>query len=147
MAKTTTTTTPYNKQTDNELRALLHERMIEMPVDEDNKLIRKIAIAELKKWDSNNVVRDDKKMRVVFHRSPSDAAAESVFLALNGTAYQAPYEKEVVLPESVIRACCDCAMNSHYRNTGKVDANNRVIYDEEIIHTQPYTFLGYVEEK
>lgn len=140
-------TTPYTKQTDNELRTLLHERGIEMPVDEDKKLLRKIAISELKKWDTANAPREDKQMRVIFHRSPAEGAGSYVFLALNGRAYQAPYEKEVVLPESVVRACCDNALNVQFRNTGKVDENQRVRYEEEVIHTQPYTFLGYVEEK
>ncbi len=141
MAKVT-----YSKMKDNELRALLHEREIDMPLDEDNKLIRKIAYAELKKWDTNNKVRVDRKMKVVFHKTAEEAAAPFVFLALNGKAYQAPFETEVVLPESVIKACCDHAKRTEYINTGKTDDNGRIEYNEVEIHTQPYTFIEYVEE-
>ena len=140
----------YSKMKNNELRVLLIEREIELSnvIDDDGKLIRKAAYAKLKKWDEEHPTpKKDRMMKVVFHKTPEETAAPFVFLALNGKAYQAPFEKEVEIPETVIRACCDHAKRREFINTGETDENHRVIYNEVEIHTQPYTFIEYVDKE
>lgn len=139
--------TNYAQKNTNELRALLHERNLEAPLGDDGKLIRKIAMDMLKKWDEENEEKPERFVRVVFHKSAEEASLPYVFLSLNGKAYQAPYEKEVVIPESVLRSCCDLAKRTERRMSNKpTQSGKNLHYEEYSVMTQPYTFLGYVEQ-
>lgn len=139
--------TNYMELKNNELHTLLHQRSLEAVLGDDGKLIRQIAVDKLKKWDAENEETPTRMCRAVFHKTGDEAALPYVFLALNGKTYQAPYDKEVVIPEHVLKACCDNAKRTTYRMDGIDKETGLVKYRKDTIHTQPYTILGYVEEE
>lgn len=142
-----TSTVNYTTLPNEVLMDELFKRGIDIPMSDDGKLVRKVAVQKLLKWEeAAKPLNSYRKMRVVFHRSGRESEAPYVFLSLNGVAYQAPYEKEVELPEPVIRACVDNATIDEMEFTGEIDGQGRAIYKENKIKSHPYTFLGYVEE-
>jgi hypothetical protein len=121
-----------------------YRRGIDVPINENGKIIRKIAISKIAAWeDMAKPLSAARKMRVVFHRTGRQEEAPYVFLSLNGTAFQVPYEKEVSLPEPVVRGCCDDAAMTEYDFKGQDLVNGKAIYEERVVRTVPYTFLGY----
>ncbi|KYC52201.1 MAG: hypothetical protein AMQ22_00928 [Candidatus Methanofastidiosum methylothiophilum] len=136
----------YNNMKDADLMDELFKRGIDIPVDEHNKLVRPIAIKKVIKWDdAARPLNSYRKMKVIFHRSGREGEAPYVFLSLNGVAYQIPYEKEVELPEPVIRGCADNAVTTEYEFTG-INDKGSATYNERVVRACPYTFLGYVED-
>ena len=130
---------------DTELMNNMTERGLEIPLD-NGKLVRLPAIHKLRAYEeAARPLSSYRKMRVIFHRSGKEAEAPYVFMSLNGTALQAPYEKEVVIPEPVIRGCIDNAVMTEYELKDFDPAKGASTYEERVIRTVPYTFLGYVD--
>ena len=86
-----------------------------------------------------------RKCRVIFHTSSNPSAGPYVFASVNNKNFQAPYGKEVVVPEYMLRECIDRAYTTSYQS--KSDEFGRQSTVEVKIPTYPYTFLGYVEEQ
>lgn len=121
-------------------------RGLDVPLDENGRIMRKVAINRIIKWEDDAKPLDQfRKMRVVFHRTGREEENQYVFLSLNGVAYQIPYEREVALPEPVIRSCCDDAIMTVSEFKGMDLESGKAIYNERNVHTVPYTFLGYIE--
>lgn len=130
---------------DSELMNELLDRGLDIPM-QDGKLIRMVALKLLSKKQKDSVSIDDhRRMRVVFHRSGKEAEAPYVFMSLNGTAFQAPYEVEVSIPEPVIRGCIDSAVVTEYAMQDFDAVKGHTNYSEKVIRAIPYTFLGYEE--
>jgi hypothetical protein len=143
-------TTPVNNlgyaaMTDTELMNRMLDLNLEIPLD-NGKLVRNVAVSKLRAHEqAARPLNSYRKMRVIFHRSGKEAEAPYVFMALNGTAYQAPYEKEVSIPEPVIRGCIDNAVVTEYEMKDFDTVKGATNYDERVIRAVPYTFLGYEE--
>lgn len=136
----------FATMSDERLMECLFERGIEIPTD-DGRLVRKVAIQKLIAWEDNAKPLDSyRKVRCIFQRSGRENEAPYVFLSLNGTAYQVPYDKEVLLPEPVIRACVDLAVQTDLTLTEETDRSGNMRYNEKQIRSVPYTFLGYADE-
>lgn len=134
----------YMLMKDDALVEECYRRGIDVPINEGGKIIRKIAISKIAAWEEMaKPLSAARKMKVIFHRTGRQEEAPYVFLSLNGTAFQVPYEKEVSLPEPVVRACCDDAAMTEYDFKGQDLENGKAIYEERVVRTVPYTFLGY----
>lgn len=129
----------YVKITDGELEDALFTRKIEVPKGPQNRIIRKHAIALLRAWEEQNPeVKPDRKVRVIFQKpSHEHGSGNYISGSLNGIAFQAPYDKEVEVRESILNSCIKDARLRVYNPDGTVE--------ETQLH--PYTFLGYVEEE
>jgi hypothetical protein len=135
----------YSALNDTELMNMMVERGLEIPLD-NGKLVRMPAIRGLKAYEeAARPLSSYRRMRVIFHRSGKEAEAPYVFMSLNGYATQAPYEKEVSIPEPVIRGCIDNAVMTEYEMKDFDTASGTTKYEERVIRTVPYTFLGYEE--
>lgn len=133
----------YGMMSDTELMNAMVEKGLEIPLD-NGKLVRLPTITALKAHEeAARPLSSYRRMRVIFHRSGKEAEAPYVFMSLNGHATQAPYEKEVSIPEPVIRACIDNAVMTEYEMKDFDTATGSTKYDERVIRTVPYTFLGY----
>lgn len=131
---------------DEQLANQLFIRGLDVPLDENSRIMRKVAIQRIVKWeDESKPLSSYRKMRVIFHRTGREEENAYVFLSLNGTAYQVPYEKEVALPEPVVRGCCDDAVMTSNDYKGIDLESGKALYNERDVHAVPYTFLGYVE--
>ena len=136
----------FNLLKDEALANQLFIRGLDVPLDENGRVMRKVAIQRIINWeDESKPLSAYRKMRVIFHRTGREEENSYVFLSLNGIAYQVPYEKEVSLPEPVIRSCCDNAVMTTNDYKGIDLENGKAIYAERDVHTVPYSFLGYVE--
>jgi len=136
----------FNLLKDEQLANQLFIRGLDVPLDENSRIMRKVAIQRIVKWeDESKPLSSYRKMRVIFHRTGREEENAYVFLSLNGTAYQVPYEKEVSLPEPVVRSCCDDAVMTANEYKGVDLENGKALYNERDVHVVPYTFLGYVE--
>nr|DAQ89823.1 MAG TPA: hypothetical protein [Caudoviricetes sp.] len=135
--------TPVNYNgTDAQLRDALFDRNLYVPLDENNKLIRKHAISLLQSWEDEHRVDTSRKVRVIFHKSMSPSGGPYVFLSLNNKTIQAPYEKPVDVPEYMLTECCDRAVTLVRYDNGVVNAGGKI----HKIPTYPYTRIGYVDE-
>lgn len=132
----------YAKMKNEELLDVLFERGIEAPRDDEEKLIRKHAIALCMQWDERHPEKylKDPQVRVIFSRTRNDNASPYVFLGLNGRGYQVPYETEVSLPLSVLRVADD-AIEEHYE-TVTDPYTNRVTVEKRTERKVPYTVIG-----
>lgn len=145
--KPTATNLGFASASDTDLMGMMLDRNLEIPLDNGN-LVRRAAIDKLKSYEeAAKPLRDYRRMRVIFHRSGKEAESPYVFMSLNGTAYQAPYEKEVSIPEPVIRGCIDTAVVTEYEMKDFDPASGSTRYEERVIRAVPYTFLGYEEAR
>lgn len=129
----------YLKITDGELEDALFTRKIEVPKGPHNRIIRKHAIALLREWEEKNPIpKPDRKVRVIFQK-PSHEHGSGNYISggLDGVAFQAPYDKEVVIRESILNSCIKDARIRLYNPDGSIE--------ETQLH--PYTFIGYVDEE
>lgn len=106
----------YVGHSDEDLRELFFARNMKVPVNDNGKLMKSQAIQELQIYDRQHpeLYREKRRFLVRFQRTSSETMASYVFLSLNGTAYQVPYDTEVWLPEDVLRSCVDNAVETHY---------------------------------
>lgn len=142
MAKEKTINPVNFNGTDAHLRDALFARDLFVPLDENNKLIRKHAVMLLQEWEDAHKKDNSRRVRVIFHKSMNPSGGPYMFASVNNYTIQAPYEKPVDIPEYLLTECIDRAVTlSRYEdgNVNKRDAVNR-------IPTYPYTRLGYVDE-
>lgn len=133
------------KGTSDYLRDELFKRNLFIPTDEEGKLIREHAISLLQDWEATHKYDEKpRKCRVIFHHSMNPSAGPYVFASLNEKTYQAPYEKEVVLPEYVLRECIDRAVTTNI--VYEEDEFGRTRTKEQKTPLYPYTLVGYVED-
>lgn len=132
--------------TDLDLRNALLDRGLPTPEDDDKKLMRTQAIRLLRDWkqDYDNV-KPERNCRVIFHASTNANAGPYVFASLNSRTYQIPYEKEVTIPESILRECIDRAKITEYRQTQ--NENDKYVVTTRKVPVYPYTFICYEDEK
>lgn len=147
MATTVTfTDMDLNSASDMQVRDMLFERGLSIPLTEENKLIRKHAIALLMDWRQEHANDPlSRKCRVIFHTSSNPSAGPYVYASVNNKNFQAPFGKEVTVPEYMLRECIDRAYTTSYQT--QQDEFGRQSTVEVHIPTYPYTFLGYVEEQ
>ena len=136
-----------NNSSDMQIRDMLFQRGLSVPLTEDNKLIRRHAVSMLMDWRQDHAKADtsSRKCKVIFHSSSNPSAGPYVFASVNTHNFQAPYGKEVVVPEFMLRECIDRAYTTTYQS--QQDEFGRQSSVEVRIPTYPYTFLGYVEEQ
>lgn len=111
------TDTDLNSASDMQIRDMLFERGLHIPLTEDNKLIRKHAVRLLMDWRQDHAGVDStaRKCRVIFHTSSNPSAGPYVFASVNSKNFQAPYGKEVIVPEYMLRECIDRAYTTSYQ--------------------------------
>lgn len=130
-------------ETDAAIMTEMSDRGLEIPID-NGRLVRTVAIRMLKSAiDASKPLDTYRKMRVIFHRSGREAEAPYLFLGLNGRSFQVPYEVEVLLPEPVVRTCCDNAVITEYDIKSFDKSKGAVEVSERVIRAVPYTFVGY----
>nr|DAS94425.1 MAG TPA: hypothetical protein [Caudoviricetes sp.] len=131
--------------TDLELRDALFQRGLAIPLTEENQLIRAHALQMLRDWEQQHENEAPaRKCRVIFHQSGNPSSGPYVYASINEKNFQAPFNKEVVIPEYMLRECIDRAQIVSYRE--EKDEYNRPVTVEVRTPIYPYTFLGYVEE-
>lgn len=138
---------PVNyKGTNDYLRDELFKRNLFIPTDDESKLIRQHAITLLQEWETTHPYDEkQKKCRVIFHHSMNPSAGPYVFASINEKNFQAPYEKEVIVPEYMLRECIDRAVTTNI--VYEEDEFGRTQTKEQKTPLYPYTMLGYVEEE
>lgn len=128
--------------TDAHLRDALFVRDLFIPLDENNKLIRKHAVMLLQEWEDSHRKDNSRRVRVIFHKSMSPSGGPYVFASVNNHTIQAPYEKPVDIPEYFLTECIDRAVTLSRYESGNVNSSSVV----NRIPTYPYTRLGYADE-
>ena len=138
---------PVNfKGTNDYLRDELFKRKLFIPTDDEGKLIRAHAITLLQEWETEHPYdKKPRKCRVIFHHSMNPSAGPYVFASINEKNFQAPYEKEVIIPEYMLRECIDRAVTKSI--VYEEDEFGRTQTVEHKTPVYPYTMLGYVEEE
>lgn len=137
---------PVNfKGTSDYLRDELFKRRLFIPTDENGKLIREHAITLLQEWETTHSYDENKrKCKVIFHHSMNPSAGPYVFASVNEKNFRAPYEKEVVVPEYMLRECIDRAVTTNI--VYEEDEYGRMQTREQKTPVYPYTLLGYAED-
>jgi len=147
---------PYNELTEDELTCLLYDRDIDinkLPRSVEGRLIRHIAISELRKWDKlhEEVVLTPAQTRnvvCVFHAPPYNDERGLPYLQIghNGRSFYIPYNVEVTLPKYVLDGPVKDAVETQLRFSGKVNDQGRWIYDKHDVNVVNYTFVRYADE-
>ena len=137
------TTDNYSSYKDVELVKLLRERNCVVPYTDEGRVMKHEAIRVLMEQDAN-AANMKQKARVIFHNSSSPSAGPYVFASVNDRNFQAPFEKEVIIPAYFLRECIDRARTKKYvyKENGHGGFDTEVMY----IPTYPYTFLGFVDD-
>lgn len=134
----------YTKFKNEELTDELFQRKLDIPLNDDGKLIRKHALQMLIAWDEAHPekYRKDPKVRVIFSR-PQGEEGKYLFIGLNGRGYQIPYNVEVVLPASVVRVADDAIAESSEYTEGP---DGRRFTGKLREQCAPYTFISVAKE-
>ena len=129
--------------TDAKLYEYLKTYCLEVPQNEKGQLIRGDAVKLLMECQDNMAATEDRRVKVIFHKTGDPAQGNSALIGLNGRMYQAPFDAEVVLPESVVRVA-DLSVLHKYREA----ANSRrgeVAYEEYTVKLYPYTIVEFMD--
>lgn len=130
----------YKKFSDADLAAEMRERGQVAPLSQDGHILRAECIARLMELDDIAAKSDiTEKVRVIFHRSGNPSAGPYVFASINDKNFQAPYEKEVVIPKYFLTECIDRARTIVFE---QVQTPGQKGSGPKYIATYPYTILG-----
>lgn len=132
----------------------LYKRKIAPVRGDDGHLIRQIAYMQIKEHDANVLPEDTatgkkyRKMVVKFNRNgASTSTAPYVAITHNGVNYFCPYEKEVSLPEYVIKGPVDDAIETRVQFTGDFRKDGSYIYNYSNNNVLNYTFVRWDDEE
>lgn len=135
----------FGTETDTRLKKYLEHYCLAIPEDEKGRFLRGDAVQLLVEYQKMLTAEEDRRMKVVFHRTGDQTQGEYVFVGLNGRGYQIPYDTEVVLPESVVRVCDDAKVTTFKQSDapsyGRID---RKSFEHS---TAPYTFIEWMDEE
>ena len=133
----------FAAQTDSELYKYLKHYCLEVPENEKGKLVRGEAVDILTKYQEMLRNEEDRRMKVIFHKSGDPTQGEYVFIGHNGRGYQIPFDKEVVLPESVVRVCDDAVVVTYKQ--AATSSMGQITHDSFKHKLYPYTILSFVD--
>jgi len=86
---------------------------------------------------------EDRRVKVIFHKSGDPTQGEYVFIGHNGRGYQIPFDKEVVLPESAVRVCDDAIVVTYKQSA--TSTMGQITHDSFQHKLYPYTILSFVD--
>ena len=135
----------FAMQTDEMLKKYLTYYCLQIPQDEKGTFLRGDAVQRLLAYQDMLANEEDRRIKVIFHRTGDETAGDYVLLVLNGTPYQFPYDQEVVLPESVVKIA-DHAVITKYKQAGG-SATGNVAYNSFEHRMYPYTIIEYMDEE
>lgn len=130
---------------DTELYKFLRNYCLEVPENDKGKLVRGEAIQSLLSYQEMLISEEDRRMKVVFHKSGDPAQGEYVFIGLNGRGYQIPFDKEVVLPESVVRVCDDAKTTTFKQSSNS--SLGQISHDSFEHKLFPYTIVEFMDNE
>lgn len=133
----------FATQTDEFLKKTLAYFCLQLPEDNKGNFIRGEAVQRLTDYQNMMAAEEDRRVKVIFHRTGDPTLGEYVFIGLNGRAYQIPYDVEVVLPESVVRVADDARV-TQFKQSGKTEQGN-VRYTSFDHKVYPYTMVEYLD--
>lgn len=135
----------YTKLSETEIMSVMRHRGLTPPLTEGGRLARSEAIARCIEWDGLQASCDvTRKVRVIFHSSSNPSAGPYVFASINDKNFQCPFEKEVEIPEYMLRECIDRAKTITYEQVE--DDRGRLTTKKFSTPVYPYTYLGVVEK-
>lgn len=135
----------YSKFKDADLVAEMRSRGQVTPLSEDGHVMRGETIMRLMEMDELAAKNDiTEKVRVIFHNSNNPSAGPYVFASINEKNFQAPYEKEVVIPRYFLTECIDRARTVVYEQIQTPGVRGS---EPKYIPTYPYTILGPAVEE
>lgn len=131
--------------TNEQLHDALVDRGLFVPSFE-GKFDRKRAIRALQQWEISHPDKPNRICRVTFSysRDPS-ASMKYVQATINGKKWVFPYEKEVEVPEYVLKECIDRAVREEFAPLNASDDAEPGKYKTIKTKIYPYMFHGYVE--
>lgn len=132
-------------ETNERLIKYLEHYCLTIPEDAKGNLIRGEAISTLTSYQDRLASEEDRRMKVLFHRTGDQTQGEYVFIGHNGVGYQVPYDMEVVLPESVVRVCDDAVVTT-FKQSG-VASNGNIRHETKEHRVAPYTFIEWMDEE
>ena len=133
----------FTKETDVNLYKYLKHYCLDVPETEKGKLIRGEAVSILTEYQEMLMNEEDRRVKVVFHKTGDPTQGEYVFIGLNGRGYQIPFEKEVVLPQSVIEVA-DNAVVTTYKQSAR-SSFGEITHDSFEHKLYPYTIISFME--
>lgn len=135
----------FQQKPDTELYKYLTTYCLEVPQNEKGELIRGEAVKSLNAYQEMLANEEDRRVKVIFHKTGDPTQGHYVFVGLNGRGYQIPFDKDVVLPSSVVRVCDD-AVVARFEQSGGID-KGRVAQHVTYQKLYPYTILEYMDEE
>ena len=135
----------FASKTDAELYAYLRNYCLAVPENEKGKLIRDTAMRALISYQEMLMNEEDRRVKVLFHKTGDPTQGEYVFIGHNGKGYQIPFDKEVVLPESVVKVCDDAVVTTYKQST--LSDTDNIIHDTFDHKLYPYTVIDFMEEE
>lgn len=148
MAIETNSMLTYEKLTDLELRDILFDREIDIPLTEENKLIRKHAIKLLKKYDAMHAQQKEERrgVRVILNYSGNPNVLKNCcYVNLNGREMRIPYGREVIIPRDILENVIAPAKTID--SDISLNEDRKVVFQKTAVALYPYTFLGYVDDE
>lgn len=135
----------FASETDVNLYKYLRHYCLAVPENEKGKLIRAEAISVLTQYQDMLMAEEDRRIKVIFHKTGDPTQGEYVFIGHNGRGYQIPFDKEVVLPESVVKVADDAVVTT-FKQSARSTLGD--IHHDSFEHKlYPYTILQYMEDE
>jgi len=133
----------FVQQTDAALYKFLKHYCLEVPENEKGQLIRGEAQKILTDYQNMLMTEEDRRVKVVFHKTGDPTQGEYVFIGHNGRGYQIPFDQEVVLPESVVRVCDDAVITT-FKQSAK-SSMGEIVHDSFEHKLYPYTIIAFMD--
>lgn len=96
-------------------RQVEKEKEEEEEVAEVNALMGEEEIPPIEAQSDSDMIRKAKKRRIIIHNQEGPGGDQSVFVAVNGMAYNIPRDKPVMLPMPIIEALKNASETRYVR--------------------------------
>jgi len=133
----------FTKETDVNLHKYLKNYCLDVPTDEKGKLIRGEAVRTLSSYQELLANEEDRRVKVIFHKTGDPTQGAYVFIGHNGIGYQIPFDKEFVLPMSVVKVADDARVTT-FKQSARSTLGD-IVHDSFEHKLYPYTIIEFMD--
>lgn len=137
----------FTLETDDRLRKFLDHYCLEVPVNEEGKLIRVDAVKALTEYQNTMASKENRLYKAVFHRTGEVNQAPYIIVNVGYKRYTIPYEVEVVINDAIKRVIDDAVIESYEQTPKSKSAIGELTYETTHKKRFPYTMLGMANEE
>lgn len=133
----------FAKMPNEDMRKFMKHYCLDIPEDKRGNLIRAEAIKILTDYQDMLSKEEDRRVKVIFHRTGDSTQGSYVFIGHNGKGIQIPFDTEVVLSESALKVVDDAVITKYEQS--RSPSSGQLVYEERHKQIYPYTKIEYMD--